>query len=278
MAQSANSQGSLAGKVAVVIGGHSGFGESIVRRFRAEGARIAIAARREELVKEVAASVDGRGYRCDITVDQDIVDLVAAVEADFGRIDIAVNCAGYEQSTPIADLIPEKLTAMQAVQFTGAIYCMRHFGNSMAASGGGAFLSISSQTAHSPAIGLAAYGSSKAGIEYATKIAAVEYGPKGVRFNCVAAGLIETPMTSRIFKVEPAIQALRELTPLRHMGSSDDIAKAAFYFCSDEGSFVTGQTLCVDGGATLHGLPTPFHYADAARRHAESQASPGSAS
>ncbi len=265
-----NVPGTMQGKVAVVIGGHSGFGESIVRRFRAEGARIAIAARRIDLVNQVASSVDGRGYSCDITNDDDIVALVAAVERDFGRIDIAVNCAGYEQSTPIADLTPEKLTAMQAVQFTGAIYCMRHFGNSMAATGGGAFLSISSQTAHSPAIGLAAYGSSKAGIEYATKIAAVEYGPKGVRFNCVAAGLIETPMTARIFKVESAIQALRELTPLRHMGSSEDIAKAAHYFCSNEASFVTGQTLCVDGGATLHGLPTPFHYADTARRVAES--------
>lgn len=264
--------GQLNGKVAVVIGGHSGFGEAIVKRFAAEGARIAIAARRADLVQEAAASVGGRGYTCDITVDDDVSSLVSAVEADFGRIDIAVNCAGYEQSTPIADLTPEKLTAMQAVQFTGAIYCMRHFGNSMAAAGGGSFLSISSQTAHSPAVGLAAYGSSKAGVEYATKIAAVEYGPKGVRFNCVASGLIETPMTSRIFQVKPAIQALQELTPLRYMGSPDDIAKAAFFFCSDEGAFVTGQTLCVDGGATLHGLPTAFHYADAARRYAEAAA------
>ena len=268
----AQSNDRLKDKVAVVIGGHSGFGEAIVKRFAAEGARIAIAARRVDLVRDAADSVGGKGYKCDITIDDDVTSLVANVEADFGRVDIAVNCAGYEQSTPIADLTPEKLTAMQAVQFTGAIYCMRHFGNSMAASGGGSFLSISSQTAHSPAIGLAAYGSSKAGIEYATKIAAVEYGPRNVRFNCVASGLIETPMTARIFKVGPAIQALQELTPLRRMGSSDDIAKAAFYFCSDEGAFVTGQTLCVDGGATLHGLPTPFHYADAARRHAEAAA------
>lgn len=262
--------GQLDQKVAVVIGGHSGFGEAIVRRFAAEGARVAIAARRADLVNAAAAEVGGKGYTCDITVDEDVSTLVVGVEADFGRIDIAVNCAGYEQSTPIADLTPEKLTAMQAVQFTGAIYCMRHFGNSMAATGGGSFLSISSQTAHSPAVGLAAYGSSKAGVEYATKIAAVEYGPKNVRFNCVASGLIETPMTARIFQVKPAIQALQELTPLRRMGSSDDIAKAAFFFCSDEGAFVTGQTLCVDGGATLHGLPTAFHYADAARRFAES--------
>jgi NAD(P)-dependent dehydrogenase (short-subunit alcohol dehydrogenase family) len=265
--------GSLQGKVAVVIGGHSGFGEAIVQRFVAEGAKVAIAARRVDVVREAAAAVGGKGYKCDITVDDDVAELVAAVERDFGRIDIAVNSAGYEQSTPIAELTPEKLLPMQAVQFTGALYCMRHFGNSMAASGGGSFLSISSQTAHSPTIGLAAYGSSKAGVEYATKIAAVEYGPKGVRFNCIAAGLIETPMTERIFKGAPAaIRALTELTPLRHTGTPEDIAKAAHYFCSDESSFVTGQTLSVDGGAVLHGLPTPFHYADAARRMAEEAA------
>ena len=261
--------GSLSGKVAVVIGGHSGFGEAIVQRLHREGAQIAIAARRIDVVNAAASAVGGKGYQCDITNNDDIAALIQSVEKDFGKIDIAVNCAGYEQSTPIAELTPEKLVAMQAVQFTGAIYCMQHFGNSMAASGGGAFLSISSQTAHSPAVGLAAYGSSKAGVEYATKIAAVEYGPKGVRFNCVAAGLIETPMTARVFKVDYAIQALTELTPVRHMGASEDIAKAAYFFCSDEARFITGQTLCVDGGASLHGLPTALHYADAARRMAE---------
>ena len=162
--------GTLSGKVAVVIGGHSGFGEAIVQRLHREGAQIAIAARRIDVVNAAASAVGGKGYQCDITNNDDIAALIQSVEKDFGKIDIAVNCAGYEQSTPIAELTPEKLVAMQAVQFTGAIYCMQHFGNSMAASGGGAFLSISSQTAHSPAVGLAAYGSSKAGVEYEKKV------------------------------------------------------------------------------------------------------------
>ena len=135
--------GALTGKVAVVIGGHSGFGEAIVQRFHREGAQIAIAARRIDVVNAAASAVGGKGYQCDITNNDEVAALIQNVEKDFGRIDIAVNCAGYEQSTPIAELTPEKLVAMQAVQFTGAIYCMQHFGNSMAASGGGAFLSIS---------------------------------------------------------------------------------------------------------------------------------------
>ena len=264
---------SFAGKTAVVIGGHSGFGEAIVQRFHREGAQIAIAARRLDVVNEAAKAVGGRGYECDITDDAQVAKLVADVERDFGRIDMVVNCAGYAENTPIATLTPEKLESMVAVQFTGAIYCMKHFGNSMAASGGGAFVSISSQTAHSPSIGHAAYAGSKSGLEYVTKIAGVEYGPKAVRFNAIAAGLIETPMTARLFQMDARIQALIELTPLGYMGASEDVAKAAYYFCSDESSFVTGQTLSVDGGASLLGLPTPTNYADAAKRFAEQQAS-----
>ncbi len=142
---------------------------------------------------------------------------------------------------------------------------MRDLGN------GGSFTSISSLTAQNPARGLAAYASAKAGLEYATKIAAVEYGDSGVRFNTVAASLIETPMTARVFSVGPAIQAVREMTPLGRMGRPQDIANAVLFLSSELGSYVTGQTLCVDGGASLLALPTPQMYADVGRRWQESQ-------
>jgi NAD(P)-dependent dehydrogenase (short-subunit alcohol dehydrogenase family) len=262
--------GKLEGRTAVVVGGHSGFGEAISRLFAAEGATVVIAARRRDLVDEVAASVGGVGLTCDITDDDQVQALVADATAAAGDIHIAVNCAGYEQSTAIADLTPERLEAMVAVQLTGALFCMRHLGNAMAAHGaGGAFLSLSSLTAQNPSRGLAAYASSKAGVEYATKIAAVEYGARQVRFNAIAASLIETPMTARIFKVEPAIMALDEITPLGRAGTPEDIAKAALFLCGPDGDYITGQTLCVDGGASLLMLPTPQMYADVARRWQE---------
>jgi NAD(P)-dependent dehydrogenase (short-subunit alcohol dehydrogenase family) len=265
--------GRLDGQVAVVIGGHSGFGEAISETLAAEGAHVVIAARRRDLVDEVAARVGGSGHRCDITDDQQVQDLVGGVLADRGRIDVAVNCAGFEQSTPLRDLTPERLKAMHDVQIAGALYCMRHFGNAMADTGrGGSFVSISSLTAHNPTNGLTAYASAKAGVEYASKIAAVEYGPQGVRFNVVAAALIETPMTERIFKMTAAIQAMREVTPLGRMGASQDIANAVLFFVSDLGSFVTGQTLCVDGGASLLMLPTGQMFADVAARVARDAA------
>ncbi|MFM2071767.1 MAG: hypothetical protein RLZZ623_2030 [Actinomycetota bacterium] len=262
--------GTLRGKTAVVIGGHSGFGEAISRLFAAEGASVVIGARRLALVEEVAASIGGTGVECDITDDAQVQHLVEAAAERHGAIHIAVNCAGFEQSTPLTDLTPDKLEAMLAVQLTGALYCMRHFGEAIAAHGaGGAFLSLSSLTAHNPARGLTAYGSAKAAVEYATKIAAVEYGPRGVRFNAVSASLIETPMTARIFQRPSAIAALVEVTPLGRMGVVDDIAMAARFLCSDEAAFVTGQTLCVDGGASLTMLPSAQMYADVARRWQE---------
>jgi NAD(P)-dependent dehydrogenase (short-subunit alcohol dehydrogenase family) len=265
--------GKLDGRTAVVIGGHSGFGEAISRLFAEQGANVVIAARRRDLVDEVAGSIGATAATCDITDDAQVQALVAAAEAAHGAIHIVVNCAGYEQSTPIADLTPDRLEAMHAVQLTGALYCMRHFGNAMAAHGeGGAFLSLSSLTAHNPSRGLAAYASAKAGVEYATKIAAVEYGAQQVRFNCIAASLIETPMTARIFQFEPVIQALDEITPLGRAGTSQDIANAALFLCGPDGGYITGQTLCVDGGASLLMLPTPQMYADVARRWSEARA------
>jgi NAD(P)-dependent dehydrogenase (short-subunit alcohol dehydrogenase family) len=160
---------------------------------------------------------------------------------------------------------------MHAVQIQGAMYCMRHAGNAMRQLGnGGSFVSISSLTAHNPSRGLAAYASAKAALENVTEIAAVEYGDAGVRFNAVAASLIETPMTAAAFEHAPAaMRAIGEMTPLGRFGSSQDIANAVLFLCSDLGSFITGQTIRVDGGASLLALPTPQMYADAARREAE---------
>ncbi len=266
----------LEGRTAVVVGGHSGFGEAISRTFAEQGATVVIGARRRELVDEVAAQVGGIGAVCDITNDDDVQALVNLAVDRTGRLDVFVNCAGYEQSTPIAKLTPEKLASMHAVQIQGALYCVRHAGNAMRELGnGGSFVSISSLTAHNPAAGMAAYASAKAGVEYATKIAAVEYGDANIRFNAIAASLIETPMTSRVFSIGPVVQAMVEMTPLGRMGSSQDIANAALFLCSELGSYVSGQTLCVDGGASLLALPTPRMFGDVMRRSAEAAAAAG---
>ena len=144
----------LEGATTVVVGGHSGFGEAISRLFAEHGATVVIGARRRDVVDEVAAEIGGIGATCDITSDDDVVALVDTTVSQTGRLDAFVNCAGYEQSTPIADLTPELLAEMHAVQIQGAMYCMRHAANAMRDLGnGGSFVSISSLTAHNPARG-----------------------------------------------------------------------------------------------------------------------------
>ena len=159
------------------------------------------------------------------------------------------------------------------INLLGTFHAVRAALPTMRARNAGSIITTSGGGAYFPELGLeaTAYASAKAGVEYATKIAAVEYGDAGVRFNTIAASLIETPMTADIFAFEPMIQAVRELTPLGRMGDSKDIANAALYLCSDLGSYVTGQTLNVDGGSSLLALPTGQVYADVGRRWQESQ-------
>lgn len=258
---SAASEGRLAGKVAVVVGGGTGFGLATVRRFTEEGATVVVAARRLEVVEEVAATYGGSAARCDVTDDASVSELVATTLDRYGTLDIAISYAGYQESISIRDLTPEKLAPMVDVQFNGAMYFMRHTANAMAEHGGGSLINISSTTAHRPTAGHIAYAAAKAGIEYATEVAALEYGPDQVRVNCIAPHLIETEMTADIFAMKLPIEAIKQQTPLGRMGTPDDIANAAVFLASDEANYISGQILVVDGANSTQKLPGPAEYA-----------------
>lgn len=250
----------LADKVAVVVGGATGFGRACVERFSAEGATVVVAGRRVELAEEVARAHGGWAAACDVVDDDSVVALVDAVLERHGRIDAAVSFAGYQESIPLRDLTPEKMLPMIEVQFTGAMYFMRHMANAMADHGGGSLINISSTTAHNPVVGHIAYAASKAGIEYATRVAALEYGPQQVRINCIAPHLIETEMTAAIFARKLPIEAIKLQTPLGRMGTPTDIANCALFLASDESNYVSGQIIVVDGGNTTQKLPTARDY------------------
>ncbi|WP_322796329.1 SDR family oxidoreductase [Tepidiforma sp.] len=247
--------GSLEGKVAVVLGASSGIGRAAALRFAREGARVIAAARRLPELESLAAECGAVPIRCDITVDADVEALARAALDRFGTLDIALNTAGFEQSTPIRDLTPERLHAMASVQFLGAVSFIRHMANAMAATGGGSLITISSITARLVGEGLAAYGGSKAAINHITRIAALEYGPAGVRVNVVSPGLIETPMTAHMF-VPPVVRAFTRETPLGRMGTVADVVEAITWLASDAASFITGHDLPVDGGQLTRRLPS----------------------
>jgi len=245
--------GALEGKVAVIAGGSGGFGEGTVERFQREGAKVWIASRDATRGQESAEKLGANYHPCDITSSADVKALADAVLAESGRIDIAVNSAGYEDNCAFSDLEPERVERMVAVQFTGALYFIQHMANAM--SEGGSIITIGSLTATLTADGYAPYAGAKAGVNHATRIAAAEYGPKGVRVNVVSATLVETPMTAALTNAPGVRKAFIAETPLGRFGSIDDIVNAVYWLASDESGFVTGQNLLIDGGASLRRLP-----------------------
>ncbi len=242
------------GRVAVVVGGSSGLGLDIAYGLAREGAQVVIAARDGERLTGAAEAVGATPIACDLTNFASLEALAAQTLERFGRLDVAVNSAGFEQQAAIRDITPETLEPMVAVQFTGAVYFLRHMAGAM--QGGGAIVTISSLTGVLVAQNYAAYAGAKAGINHVTRIAASEYGPDGIRVNAIAASVVETPMTAHLFSI-PAVQsAFLEQTPLGRMSEPSDVTSAALWLASDEASYVTGQILAVDGGTSTRKLPS----------------------
>ncbi len=247
--------GRLDGKTAVVVGGSSGFGEATARRFTAEGARVLIAARGRERLEKVAAELGVASRVCDASNFDELRELAEDAVERFGRIDIAVNSAGFEDLCPIENLEPERVEKMVAVQFTGALYLIQHMANAMRE--GGSIVTISSLTATLVAEGYAPYAGAKAGINHASRIAASEYAARGVRVNLVSPTTVETPMVAQLMAVPGVKQAFVAETPLGELPGIEDVVDAVLFLASDESRFITGENIHVDGGGALRRLPRP---------------------
>jgi NAD(P)-dependent dehydrogenase (short-subunit alcohol dehydrogenase family) len=245
--------GRLDGKTAVVVGGTSGFGEAIARRFAAEGAQVLIGARDGERLERVARELGVASRPCDLTRFDDVKALADAAVEQFGELHVAVNSAGFEDQCPIADLEAPRVEAMVAVQFTGALYFLQHLANAMKA--GGSVVTISSLTGTLIAEGYAPYAGAKAGINHASRIAASEYGDKGVRFNVVSPTTIETPMVAKLFATPGVRDAMVAETPLGDLPGVEDVEEAVLWLASDASRFVTGENIHIDGGGALRRLP-----------------------
>jgi NAD(P)-dependent dehydrogenase (short-subunit alcohol dehydrogenase family) len=245
--------GRLDGKTAVVVGGTSGFGEAIARRFAAEGAQVLIGARDGERLERVARELGVASRPCDLTRFDDVKALADAAVEQFGELHVAVNSAGFEDQCPIADLEAPRVEAMVAVQFTGALYFLQHMANAMKA--GGSVVTISSLTGTLIAEGYAPYAGAKAGINHASRIAASEYGDKGVRFNVVSPTTIETPMVAKLFATPGVRDAMVAETPLGDLPGVEDVEEAVLWLASDASRFVTGENIHIDGGGALRRLP-----------------------
>jgi NAD(P)-dependent dehydrogenase (short-subunit alcohol dehydrogenase family) len=241
-------------RVVVVAGGSSGLGLHIATAFAREGARVVIAARSGERLAQAAEQIGAIPIACDITSFESVEALASETLSRCGRLDVAVNSAGFEQQTAIRDITPETLEPMVAVQFTGGVYFLRHMANAMR--DGGSLITISSLTGVLVPQNYAAYAGAKAGINHVTRIAASEYGGDGIRVNAVAPSVVETPMTAHLLAIPAVESAFLEQTPLARMSVPQDVTSAVLWLASDESSYITGQVLVVDGGTSTRKLPS----------------------
>jgi len=248
----------FADRVAVVTGSARGIGAATARRFAEEGAAVAVLDLDRDAAAATAAGLGATrsvGLSCDVADAESVETAVAAVVEELGRVDILVNNAGVTRDNLLFKMTEDDWDAVMNVHLRGSFLMSRAVQKHMVAAKYGKILNLSSVSALGNR-GQANYSAAKMGLQGFTRTLALELGPFGVNVNAVAPGFIVTEMTdatARRVGVEPEDyrKAAAEGTPVRRVGQPEDIAAAAAFLCSDEASFITGQTLYVDGGAKL---------------------------
>lgn len=252
--------GKLTGKTAVVLGASSqkGIGEAIARMFASEGANVTVSGRNESALSTLAKDIGGSACVCDIVEESQIEALFAHAINAFGGVHIAVNASGVNMPGAIEGLTRETLQTLCDVQFIGPTLFIKQAAVAIEKSpskSGGSIMSVSSVTAELTGPGLGAYAATKAAIDKMVKVAAVEYGARGIRVNSISPGVTPTPMTEKIFDTPSMVSAFEKETPIGRLATPEDVAFAALYLADDR-CIATGDNIRVSGGIHLRRLPT----------------------
>lgn len=246
--------GTFAGKVVFITGGTTGIGRSTAVEFARHGAAaVVVTGRRpaegEETVRRIVAA-GGRGHFLpgDVASESAIEAAVAETVARFGRLDVAFNNAGVEGNTgkPLTEVEASDVDFVLGINVRGVILSMKHEFRHFAKQGGGVIINNSSIAGHIAFPGIAVYAASKHAVEGITKVAALEGAKMNVRVNCVAPGPIRTEMLDRFSGNNP--DAMGGLVPMGRVGTGEEVAAAVLFLASDAASYVTGQSIAVDGG------------------------------
>jgi len=250
---------SLEGKVAVVTGGTSGIGRALSLGLAEAGADVIATARRQQHVDETASEIEARG-RQTLRLTSDVCDrtsldaLLAAALQSFDKVDILINCAGRIKRTPTLTMPEEEWSAILDTNLTGTLRACQVFGRHMLERGYGRIVNIASLNSFVALSEVAAYAASKAGVASLTRSLAVEWSKKGVTVNAIAPGVFRTELNAQLLDSTPRGQELLMRTPMGRFGKTEELIGAAIYLASDAASFVTGQTLVVDGGFLASGV------------------------
>ncbi len=246
----------LKGKVAVVTGGASGFGEGMAKRFAEEGAKVVVADPNAKGAERVAGEIGDAAIHVatDVSVRSEIGEMVDAAKRAFGRVDIMVNNAGYtHRNGDMLSVEEDVFDLITAVNMKAIYYAALAVVPIMERQGGGVILTTASTAGLRPRPGLTWYNASKGWAITATKSMAVELAPKNIRVNCLCPVAGETGMLAKFMGEDtPALRdKFRASIPLGRLSTPLDIANAALWLASDEAAFITGVALEVDGGRCI---------------------------
>ena len=246
------------GRVAIVTGAGQGIGAATARRLAAEGATVAVLERSPDTGAASVEAIRAAGgaataVTCDVSSRESVEAAVAAVVAEHGRVDVLVNNAGITRDNLLFKLSDDDWDAVIGINLTGVFLCCRAVQQQMVAARYGRIVNLSSRSALGNR-GQANYAAAKAGIQGLTATLAIELGQFNITVNAVAPGYIATPMTAataeRVGSTPAAHQhAVATQTPLRRVGQAEEVASVIAFLASDDASYVSGQTLYINGGA-----------------------------
>jgi NAD(P)-dependent dehydrogenase (short-subunit alcohol dehydrogenase family) len=246
-------------KVATVTGAARGIGLGTVRRFLVDGWRVALLDIDEETLNRSAADLHTDSVLpicCDVADAAGVTKAFSAVAQTFGRLDVLVNNAGIAIFKPILNITYGEWSRVLAVNLAGPFLCTQAAAPLIRDSGGGAIVNITSISGLRASTLRTAYGTSKAGLAHLTQQQAIELASLGIRVNAVAPGPVDTAMAKAVHTAEIRA-AYHDAIPLNRYGLEQELAEAIFFLCSDRASYITGQTIAVDGGFEATGIGLP---------------------
>jgi NAD(P)-dependent dehydrogenase (short-subunit alcohol dehydrogenase family) len=247
----------LEDKVVIVTGASRGIGRSIAEVFAREGAAVVICGRRQEALDRVAHELAGHilPLACHVGRLEDLERLVDRATREFGQIDILVNNAGTNIAQgPALEMTDAQFDKMIEINLKSAYRLTRLVAPGMCERGSGSILNIASIAGFRPQFQSLLYSLTKAALIMLTQSYALELGPRGVRVNAIAPGLVETTLSEYYWKDESRFQPLMQRQPIQHLGQPVEIAEIALMLASDGASYLTGQTIVVDGGRLLSSM------------------------
>ncbi|GAB2988662.1 MAG TPA: SDR family oxidoreductase [Actinotalea caeni] len=242
---------SLAGRTALVTGASRGIGAAIARALDAAGARVLLAARSADALTEVAGTLrhDPVPLAVDLADADAVTDLAhRALDATGGRLDVLVNNAALARRVTLAETDAALIDAVLAVNVRAPLLLARDLEEALAASGHGSIVNITSVSGVVGTPRRAVYGASKAALDSITRSLAIDLGPRGIRVNAVAPGVVDTDLWARNKTIPEAVASTTALTPLGRWASPEDVADVVAWLASDAARFVTAQTVSADGG------------------------------